>query len=181
LSEVASTNDIISPSELAAIANYLGLLYNQALLGIELNDHGGHTAMNLLDEVYRYPNLYFDPEQDPSNIRYGWVTNRTSKGHMITTARELLYDRQTVINSVQLLSQLKTYVQLGPDKFGALPGKKDDLATAWMIALQIAQAVHIPRPFDPRTGPPKGSPDYIIAQLKARMNRNPFNRTGYGS
>ena len=170
LKEVASINDIIPPYEFASIANYLGLLYNQAPVAIELNDKGGFAALSHLYDVLRYPNIWYDSDQDPANIRYGWVTNGITKGSMIAEAKQLIVDNQVIINSKPLISQLKTYVDLGNGKFGALPGKRDDLATAFMIAIQVAKSIHIPRPFEPPKVAPKGSPDYIIQNLKDRMN-----------
>lgn len=179
LKEVASINDIIPPYELAGIAHYLGLLYNTAPLGIELNDKGGYAAVKFLEEILRYPNLWYDPDQDPSYIRYGWITNGPTKDTLIADAKQLVADNQVVINSKALISQLKTYVDLGNGKYGALPGKFDDLATAFMIAIQIAKSIHLPRPYEPPKVAPKGSPDYIIQQLKRRMNHSQRGSYGY--
>jgi hypothetical protein len=179
LKEVASINDIIPPYELAGIANYLGLLYNTALLGLEINDKGGHTALDYLFNVLRYPNLWYDPDQDPSNIRYGWITNGITKADMIAEAKHLIADNQVIINSKELISQLKTYVDLGNGKYGALPSKKDDLATAFMIAIQVAKSIHIARPYERPATAPKGSPDYIVQHLKERMNHNQRFKRGH--
>lgn len=171
LVEVASLNDIVVPSEFAGIAYNLGMLYNKALVGIELNDKGGYAALKFLDEILHYPNLWYVEDQNPADIRYGWITNGPTRSVMISEAKDLIAEKQVRINSKELIAQLKTFVDLGNGKYGALPGKHDDLAMAFMIAIQIAKSVHIPKPYEKPKTPPKGSPDYIIEQLKKRNSK----------
>lgn len=179
LIEVASLNDIIPPTKFANMAAALGRLYNNALLAVELNDKGGYAAIQHLEDVVRYPNLYFMEGQNPANIKYGWVSNGVTKSIMISDSKQLVADNGVVINSKEVLKQLKTYVDLGNGKFGGLPGKPDDLVSGLQIAIQCAKAVHVPRPASKPKKAPKGSPDYLIAQMNHRQAvRDRFKRYG---
>lgn len=157
LEEVASFSDIILPEEFAGVLNYLGLLYNQALIGCEINDKGGFAATEKLVNSYNYPNLYYriNPLKSvvETNIRYGFVTNPESRQTLINDFTVLLNSGNILIKSKKLLTQLKSFVMI-KGKAQASPGRHDDLVFAAMIAVQMARQAHIPRePITPRKAP----------------------------
>src|SRR5215470_1587518 len=180
LEEVAVFSDIIRPDEFAGVLNYLSLLYNKALLGVELNDKGGYAAVEKLVNYYHYPNLYYaiNPFQSKvsSNVRYGWHTNEITRQIMIRDFTDLIENNNIFIKSKKLLTQMKSFVILPNGKAAASPGKHDDLVISAMIAVQMAKQVHIPRPHIPKIAP-KGSPDWWIKHLgRSTENRQTMNR-----
>jgi hypothetical protein len=161
LIEVASFNDIIQPAEFAGVCNYLGRLYFNALMGVERNDKGGYAALEFLLKVYSYPNLYYF--QDPfkvsldSQVKYGWITNEVTRQIMIRDAQIAIDNNSLLVNSTELLKQMKTFVKSEKnDKIQAAPGKHDDLVIALLIALQMAKLVS----FKPKAPRPSKAPKY---------------------
>jgi len=180
LEEVACFSDIVKPEQFAGVLNYLGLLYNQALMGVELNDKGGYAVNEKLMNFYHYPNLYYmiNPYDTkvPTDVKYGWITDKSSRQIMIRDFSDDVENGKIFIKSKKLLTQMKTFVKLKDGKIGASPGKHDDLVISAMIARQIASQVHIPRPIIPNKAP-KGSVDWYIEQLGRKQGQRPrFNR-----
>jgi len=171
LVEVACFSDIIIPDEFAGIANYLGMLYNKALVGIEVNDKGGYSAVEKLQNEYFYPNLYY--YSNPLDrarvgvVRYGWVTNAITRGIMISDLSELIDNNHIHINSKEIIKQLKTFVKGKDGKIAAAPGKHDDLVMALMIAVQMGRNIHLQKRMEV-TKAPKNSPDYLIKQIEKK-------------
>jgi len=150
LSEVASFNDIISPSMFSGVCNFLGKFYNDALLGVERNDKGGFAAIEKLLDTYHYPNLFY--HHDPlkykpiTDIKWGWITNEITRGIGIDQLRELIELNQIYIRSQEIINQCKSFVKNPKTgKYEASLGKKDDLVMALMIAVQLAKQVGISR------------------------------------
>jgi hypothetical protein len=178
--EVACFEDIIKPSEFAGVLNYLGLIYNKALVAVEINDPGGFAANEKLMDFYNYPNLYYriNPyEAAAGDMPYGWKTNDQTRPIMIRDFDDDIQNKRIYIKSIKLLTQMKTFVRLKNGKIGASPGKHDDLIIAAMIARQIATQVHIARPVIPNKAP-KGSVDWHIQQLGIKVGKRPTMRRG---
>lgn len=171
LLEVAAFSDIIIPDEYAGICNYLGLLYNKALVGIEVNDKGGFAAVEKLQNEYYYPNLYYYSSpldrKAVSVVRYGWITNAITRGIMISDLSTLIDNNHISINSTQIIKQLKTFVKGKDGKIAAAPGKHDDLVMALMISVQMARNINLQKRSEVSIAP-KGSPDYLIKQIAKR-------------
>lgn len=183
LEEVACFSDIIIPEHFAGVLNYLGLLYNKALIGCEINDKGGYAAVEKLVNVYHYPNLYYKlnplSTKVETNIRWGWITNPETRQIMINDLTVLLNNGDIFIKSKKLLSQLISFVMIN-GKAQAEPGKHDDLVIAAMIAVQMVRQAHIPRePIKPKT-PPKFSFEWHMQNMgKTKNSREKFQRRSY--
>lgn len=180
LEEVACFSDIILPEEFAGVINYLGLLYNKALVGCEINDKGGYAAVEKLYNSYSYPNLYYrlNPlkNQVETNIRWGWVTDPNTRQIMINDLTSLLNSGNILIKSKKVLTQLKSFVMI-KGKAQASPGQHDDLVIALMIAVQMSRQAFIPRePVVPKN-PPKFSFEWHMRNMgKSKETRQTFNR-----
>lgn len=170
--EVFSFSDTIAPSEFGAMASYLSKLYNNALLGIEINDKGGYAAIEHIRENAPTTNLYYRRGLKAltlKDIRYGWSTNENTRSVMIEDLKIILKTRTLDIFSTEILNQLRTFVQLKNGKLAAAYGKKDDLVIALMIAVQMSRHIKIRKEEQIRKSPPKGSLDWVVAnQLKRR-------------
>lgn len=141
LEEVAYYSEIVTPDIFAGIANYLGLLFNKALLGIENNEKGGFATLQELESRYVYPRLH-RRFQGTSRVLLGFHTNDITKSVMVTDTNGLLKNREIIIRSKMIFDQLAAYSILKTGKFGAKSGH-DDLVMALMIAVQLASQVHI--------------------------------------
>lgn len=180
LEQVAEFSDIIRPDEFAGVLNYLGLLFNNALLGVERNDKGGYAAIEKLVNQYHYPNMYYASNPLKSkvdtNIQWGWHNNPITRPIMITDFSSLIDNNNIFIKSKKLLTQMKSFVMLN-GKAQAAYGKHDDLVLSIMIAIQMAKQVHIPRPHQPVKAP-KWSIDWHLKRLgKQQGQRQTFRRS----
>lgn len=183
LIEVASFSDIVIPDQFSGILNYIGRLYNDALLGCELNDKGGYAAVEKLVNFYHYPNMYYaiNPLQSKadSNIRWGWITSPTTRQIMIDDFTVCLEEGQVLIKSRNLLTQCKHFVML-KGKAQAAPGKHDDLVIAAMIGRQMAATAHIYKPAPKPMKAPKWSIEWHMNRMKqSEGQRKTFNRKAY--
>lgn len=172
LEEVAMFCDIIRPDEFAGVSNYLNLYYNKALLGIEINDKGGFTTVDRLENDYRYPNLYYTlgNSNKANTIRYGFHTNAIIRQIMINDYLSLVTNDSLIIKSKKLIDQMSTFIKHPNDKIAASNGKHDDLVMAMAIAIQMAKQAHIITP-PPDTRIRRGSVYWWLEQNKRNANR----------
>lgn len=175
--QVAQYQEIVPPEMFAGVANYLGILYNTALIGIESNDKGGYAAIDKLANTYNYQNLYYGEEHSLRSMKYGYVTNEITKSVMVTETRELITNNQITIYSNELLDQLMGYVKLPNGKLGCKPPQHDDLVIAFMIAIQMAKQIHI-RTAAPPKRMQRGSLEYIMRHHVANREQQRGLRRG---
>lgn len=180
LVEVACFSDIIIPSEFAGVLNYLGLLYNDALLGCELNDKGGFAALDRLVNDYHYPHLYYQinplKSKVETNIRWGWKTDFNTRQNMIDAFTVLIEEGNILIRSKKLLTQMKSFVIIN-GKAQASAGKHDDLVIAAMIAVQMSRQAHIPQQAIVPQKAPKWSVDWHLQRMQLKQDqRQTFRR-----
>ena len=131
-----------TPSEFAEILWLLGYFYNKAKLAPESNNHG-HSVLAKLEEE-RYPNLYIRQDMDKlGNIpvqRSGWENNAKSRPIVIDAIDDSINSSLGVINDLQTLEELKTFVhdpKTGKEKGAS--GCHDDLVMALGIAYAVMQ------------------------------------------
>ena len=117
----------------------LGRLYNDALVGVERNNHG-HTVLALLSSQYAYPTLYSHRDYDAkgaSRSRPGWETNAKTKPLMIDGLAQALAEGLIGIKSAELIRECLTYVYDERGATGAQAGCRDDRVIATAIAWQL--------------------------------------------
>jgi hypothetical protein len=123
----------------------LGRLYNDALVGVERNNHG-HTVLALLSAQHAYPTLYAHRDYDArggSRSRVGWETNAKTKPLMLDGLAEALAEGFLCVNSAELIKECMTYVYDERGGTGAQTGCRDDRVIAAAIAWQLR---NVPRP-----------------------------------
>src|SRR5262245_24341636 len=144
--EVASFNAVIPPSDFAEMLNWLGRLYDNALLGVEHNERGGAVVNDYLHKVWRYPRLYYPRDMFTGKTKRDTVpgVNVTADGKskLISDLAEEILNHSILFRSVALIDQLKTYQELKNKKFGGAPGTKDDFVSAAMIARFLKKHIH---------------------------------------
>ena len=124
------------------ILNEIGRLYNNAVLAVELNNHG-HMVVEKLYDKYRYPNLYRsrDKGKMPGKVRhvrrFGFYMSDgemgSSKRYIIDQLAEALVMNECLPMDMELLMQL-LYFEERDRKLGAPDGGYDDLVIALAIA-----------------------------------------------
>lgn len=126
----------VKPFQFAEIANDLGIYYNKALLVVE-KASAGHTVVDKLKNDYKYSNMYKYKEYDArgkAKKKVGFVTNGKTKPLMINDFVELFETSQVVINSKDLLTEMKLF-QFRDGKMEATAGNHDDLVMSFAMAL----------------------------------------------
>ncbi|WP_432400966.1 hypothetical protein [Wukongibacter sp. M2B1] len=138
--QVAELHGHWEPDIFAKKTKRLGEYYNNAIAGIERNNHG-HAVLNTLinydvyDYLYHHVNYNSDTGQEESEP--GFPTNKQTKPILISDLQEAIREGWLPINSIELVDELITYVNLGNGKMGAQEGCHDDRVIALGIALQV--------------------------------------------
>lgn len=134
---VACWHGHIPPDLFAERLTELGHFYNQALVGVEVNNHG-LTTCTVLQRTMRYPRVYFRKTLDQRTKKplqqIGWHTNKASKPLMIDELARTLRE-ELILEDEHCVGELKTYVR---DEKGAMHGSPyDDRVMSLAIANQM--------------------------------------------
>ena len=128
----------IKPYEFTKLLFALGNFYNKGLMVIE-KASAGHTVLDRMKNDYRYPNLYkyksYDQKSGKSKRKIGWVTTPQSKSMMMDDLQEIFETGQCLINSSDLLTEMKLFQLTEDGKLKAASGH-DDCVMACAMALQ---------------------------------------------
>lgn len=128
----------------ASLLDSLGKQYNNALLGVERNNHG-HTVLLALKQI-GYPNIYM--HDDPTNelLRrkagegrrmLGWPTTAKTKPILESELSAAILSQALTSYDKMLWDQCLSYVRHGNGKNGAQGGCHDDKVIAAGIAWQM--------------------------------------------
>jgi hypothetical protein len=149
MQHVFTFKDILLPYNFARITYKLAQIYNNAFIGMEVNEKGGFSVVEYLLHTFKYLHLYqrevtLEIDQDKQK-KYGWSTTRYTKPTMVSDYNELLVHEDLDIKDIVLIEQLKKYILFTEGRNTGLMGAnsgKDDLAIADMICVQLAKYVH---------------------------------------
>jgi hypothetical protein len=146
MEEVASFNAVIAPDEFAELLNYLGRLYDDALLAVEHNERGGAVVNDYLQKMWRYPKLYYPRDMFTGKIKRdripGFVTTADSKSKLVEQLAADIRDHLILFRSIELIKQLSSYQELPNGKLGGAAGTKDDFVSAALIARHMKKHIH---------------------------------------
>lgn len=143
----------IPPDRLGDMLIDVGKFYNNALLVIEVNNHG----RSVIDGIKRrYANIYrrevFDKVSKETTYQLGWRTTGTTKPLLVDALEEAIRNEDIKIRSYEAMKELRVFVQTdeqGKQGFGAEGNAHDDLVIALGLALQGIR--HIPKAKKPKT------------------------------
>lgn len=152
--QVASLHGLFDPRVLAGHAVRLARRYNDALLGIERENHGHAVIQKVIDLGYERPHhqggsLYHHslaPPKGPGDRpveRAGWTTNSLTRPLMLDGLREWLEEEEGALERCldrHLLAECMTFRMQSGGKFGADSGCHDDSVVKWAIANQMRTA-----------------------------------------
>lgn len=158
--EVASFNAVIPPFDFAELLNWLGRLYDDALIGAENHERGGFAVNDYLKKIWNYPRLYYPRDMFTGKTKKdappGFKLNDDAvKSKLVSDLAQDINDHAILFRSLALIDQLKTFQQLKNNKLGGAPGCKDDFVSAAMIARFLKKHIHRFSP--PREVIPRGS------------------------
>lgn len=134
----------IAADEFADELSKLGRWYNQALVGVEANNHGLTTVTALRN--LRYPAIYrrrtVDRVTNKPTQQFGWLTTRTSKPLMIDELAQAMKADELCIYDKRTLAEMRTFVR---DDRGRMHGSPhDDTVMAFAIANQMRKFAFVP-------------------------------------
>lgn len=137
---VARFHGTIAPDMLGHMIVRLAKCYNNAFLGIEVNNHG----LTTINEIkYEYSDLYQrerrDKVTDEITLEVGWVTTRKSKAEMIDSLKKALRSGDIKVIPVELMTELKTFVRKGNGEMEAEEGCTDDEVMAAAIGVMMVR------------------------------------------
>ena len=134
-------------------ANEWGRRFNNALLGVERNNHG-HAVLLGLNETCGYPNLYKEimgggqaaiGDKFPKE-KLGWLTTGATRDAMLDTLKfaaegdsledEEHFTPEIQVLDIQLLKEMLTFEQID-GKYQAVSGEYDDDVMGSAIAVQM--------------------------------------------
>ena len=163
------------PDEYASILNALGLRWNKAYLGVEMNNHGLTTTSRL--KRMRYPNLFYRRvmgrrnESTPTEA-VGWKTTSISKTVMIDALDENLRAGVLRVNDEFTLDELKRYrIEYSRTGKPTMSGQPhDDRVMSLALATQMVQYQSVPG-YKPDGKPPPGSFGAYKAEIESEQRR----------
>lgn len=148
LSQVCEWHGHIDPDLFGEELVKLGHIYNEALIGCEVNNHGLTTCTTL--RRLNYGNNYYRKADQVESIgqkvkvnRIGWRTDIKSKPLMIDALAEALRKGLMAIPSKATVEELLTFVVNANGSTSAQEGCHDDRVVALAIALQMYQAASL--------------------------------------
>lgn len=111
--EVAFYRGYLPPDRFGALLNKVGRLYNNALMVVEINNHGLTTVTALKNLMY--PQMFFRPSTFDAmgsswSDRLGWKTTKVTRPLMIDDLRESLQDGSLRIHTENTLDEMLTFV-----------------------------------------------------------------------
>jgi hypothetical protein len=143
---VAKIQGRFDPDEFGRQLDWLGRWYNDALLGVEVNNSSGGSTRSVLREL-NYPNLYYreiwDKTANEPTQRLGWETNRATRNTMITDLLAAIRDGAIYVPDQQTLAQLMSFVWDKDGKPIAQKGEHDDDVISLCIAWQMVLNLHV--------------------------------------
>lgn len=116
----------------------LAMLYNEAYVAVENNNHGLTTLKSIVNEDYYnlfYTKIY-DKVNDTITKKLGWSTNVRTKPLAIDKLAEYIRERFFGMWDIEIIEELYSYVIDDKGRTNAQEGKHDDCVMALAIALQ---------------------------------------------
>lgn len=136
--QVARLRGRLDEDEYARQLFCLGMTYNKALIGVEIN-FSTHPVKEL--DRLDYPNQYVREMTDTYTGKlkkaYGWKTDPITRPDLIANLKEVARDHLELILDEETLKEMLSFAKNERGRPEALPGKHDDCVMALGIAHKI--------------------------------------------
>ena len=138
---VARWRGYADPDQLGEVVFNIGTYYNNALVGVEINNHGIATAAKLRNMFYR--NLYMretaeDEQFQVRTTKFGWQTNKKTKPIMISELQRSIREGDIIDLDIVFIREAMSYIRKDNGAMEAQQGQHDDVVMSTAIALQMA-------------------------------------------
>jgi hypothetical protein len=117
--------------------------YNNAMVGIERENHGHAVLQRVVELKYRKPHFrggplfYYDRKQDVNKSRPGWSTNGLTRPVMLEDLAEAIEQGDMGICDSDFVGECLSFRLQSNGKFEADAGAHDDTVIKWAIAWQM--------------------------------------------
>lgn len=142
--QVATVHGLFSPAVLGEHSVRLCRKYNNALLGVERNNHGHAVLLRIKELGYGRSHLqggrlFFHPPfgEDHRNARAGWDTNPRTRDLMIDELREAVVSDAMGVMDRDFISECLSFRLQTSGKWQHDPSAHDDTIFKWGIAHQM--------------------------------------------
>lgn len=136
--QVAEWHGHIDPYNLAHVVERLARIYNEALVGVEINAHGLATQQELQRTYWNlYMQEYFDHYTAKYTQKVGWDTNQRSKKLLIGFMSHCITDMSVLVHSIDLIKECMTFIRNEEGSGEAAGNGYDDRVMAGMIGLFV--------------------------------------------
>ncbi len=137
--EMAMYRGHISPDRFGEILNKKGREYNNALMIIEVNNHGLTTLTILKQKLY--PSMYFRPAkyetvEARTSDRMGWRTTKITRPLLIDDFAQAIREGLLIIHSKILLDEMSVFIYNDSGEMVSQTGFYNDTIFATGIAFQ---------------------------------------------
>ena len=141
MEQVAEWRGHFDPDLFGLEAVKLAKFYNQAVIGIESNNHGLTTNKAVIREKYYrvYQQEVIDEIYPDQTTKIGWRTDVKTRPLMLDDMEKALRDGTLTIRSEALISECFSFVRNPKGKPEAQAGCHDDAVMAMAIAIQMHQ------------------------------------------
>lgn len=142
----------------------LGEWFNNALVGVESNNHGLTTLRALLRTKYRniYRQRRLDKRRAKATESLGWRTTSATKPLAIDELAKAIREQSIGLMDVSTIGELRSYQRDGSGKMFGSP--HDDRVMSLAITVQMLKYVWLPEFRQAQPKPPPGSLGWIMAQ-----------------
>ncbi len=145
---VAVIHGIMEVTPFADALIALSDIYNFSQMAPEAKGNGGSALMEVL-KIRKFPRLWRRRKQGPRGWElasdFGWDTNLSTRPAMLNHAKHQMRERvgekgdKAFLPCVEVLDQMKTFVEDTHGKNQASKGNHDDLLMAWCIGNMVCQ------------------------------------------
>ena len=137
--EVGFYRGLIEPDRFGKLLNEFGRKFNNALMVVEINNHG-LTTLTILKQLM-YPTLYFRLSQyETIGTRYtdrlGWKTTKLTRPLLIDDLSQALREGTLTIHSKETIDELSTFIYDKHNNMVPAGDAHDDCIFAAAIGLQ---------------------------------------------
>lgn len=141
LKTVARWRGHIDPDLLGGVVYAIGMYYNKALVGVEVNNHGLTTVQSLRNK--NYPNLYIRKDSEENRFQertslMGWRTDKKTKKIIIDNLAQAIRENDIIDLDVVFIQECMTYIRDDQGFTNAQEGRFDDTVMAKAIALKLS-------------------------------------------
>ena len=147
--QVAFFRGFIPPDRLAEKLNVWGRKFNNALMVVEVNNHGLTTLTVLRQKIY--PSMYFRPARFEgigmtTTNKLGWRTTKATRPLLIDELAQACRDGDLIIHSKEILDEMSVFVYNDNGDMVSQSGFWDDCIFSAGIAFQGFKSMAPTRP-----------------------------------